>query len=289
MTSYHTVHVDGLDIFYRRAGSSQHPTILLLHGALSSSHMFRRLIPALAGQFHLVAPDLPGFGNSSMPGVAEFDYTFAGLTRVMRHFVDAIGLDAFSMYLTDHGAPIGYRIAVADPDRVESLIIQNGNAYDEGLGDFWDPIKNYWADPSVENSTPIRALFTPEATRSQYINGVRDVTSISPDNWNIHQPLLDRPGNDAIQLALFDSYASNLPLYADWQRYFRERQPPALIVWGSRDAIYPPAGAFAYQRDLIDLELHLLDTGHFVLEEDLEAVVGHMRRFILPRSVRRSY
>lgn len=283
MTTYRTVSIDGLDIFYREAGSRDNPTILLLHGFPTSSHMFRNLIPALADKFHLVAPDYPGYGNSSMPSVNEFDYTFDHLTEIVEKFIDAIDLKKYSLYVMDYGAPIGYRIAAKHPERVQSLIVQNGNAYEEGLREFWEPIKAYWQERSPENAEKIKYLVTLEATKWQYTNGVRNPEAISPDTWNMDQPFLDRPGNEEIQLALFYSYGTNPPLYPQWQEYFRKHQPPTLIVWGKNDYIFPSEGAYPYQRDLKDVEFHLLDTGHFALEEDGEAIANYITQFLASR------
>jgi pimeloyl-ACP methyl ester carboxylesterase len=280
MTTYHTVSVNGLDIFYREAGSPDAPTILLLHGFPTSSHMFRNLIPALASSFHLVAPDYPGFGNSSMPTVTEFDYTFDRLAQVMEDFIEAIGLKSYSLYVMDYGAPVGYRIAVRHPERVEALIVQNGNAYEEGLGEFWEPLKAYWQNRTPENADKLRQFLTLDATKWQYTHGVRNLEAISPDNWTIDQALLDRPGNQDIQLALFYSYGSNPPLYPQWQEYFRQYQPQTLIVWGKNDPIFPDKGAHPYKRDLPNLEFHLLDTGHFALEEEGEAIASYIKRFL---------
>ncbi|MEH2467631.1 alpha/beta fold hydrolase [Nostoc sp.] len=280
MTTFRTVSIDGLDIFYREAGSRNNPTILLLHGFPTSSHMFRNLMSALGDHFHLVAPDYPGYGNSSMPTVNEFDYTFDRLAQIVEKFITAINLKRYSLYVMDYGAPIGYRIAAKYPERVEALIVQNGNAYEEGLREFWDPIKAYWQDRSPENADKLRHLFTLEATRWQYTNGVRNPEAISPDTWNMDQPFLDRPGNVEIQLALFYSYGTNPPLYPQWQEYFRKHQPPTLIVWGKNDYIFPAEGAEPYKRDLKNLEFHLLDTGHFALEEEGDAIANHIRRFL---------
>lgn len=280
MTFHRTIQVDGLDIFYREAGSPNAPTILLLHGFPTSSHMFRHLIPALADQFHLIAPDCPGFGNSSAPPIDQFDYTFERLAEVIDKFIETLGLSKYSLYLMDYGAPIGYRIATKHPERVEALIVQNGNAYEEGLRDFWNPIKAYWSDRTAANADQLRQLLTLEATKWQYTNGVRNPEAVSPDNWNIDQPLLDRSGNNDIQLALFYSYGSNPPLYPQWQEYFRTYQPPTLVVWGKNDDIFPAEGAYPYQRDLKNLEFHLLDTGHFALEEDGDKIAAHIRRFV---------
>jgi pimeloyl-ACP methyl ester carboxylesterase len=283
MTAFRTVSIDGLDIFYREAGSRSNPTILLLHGFPTSSHMFRNLMPALADRFHLVAPDYPGYGNSSMPSVNEFDYTFDRLAEIVEKFIAAIDLKKYSLYVMDYGAPIGYRIAAKYPERVEALIVQNGNAYEEGLLEFWNPIKAYWQDRSPENADKLRYIFGLDATKWQYTNGVRNLEAISPDNWNIDQPLLDRPGNDEIQLALFYSYGTNPPLYPQWQEYFRKHQPPTLIVWGQNDYIFPAEGAYPYKRDLKDIEFHLLDTGHFALEEDGDAIANHIAQFLASR------
>lgn len=277
---YHTMTIDGLDVFYREAGSRNNPTILLLHGFPTSSHMFRNLIPALADKYHVVAPDYPGFGNSPMPLVTEFDYTFDNLAHIVDQLVSGLGIHSYSLYLMDYGAPVGFRLAAQYPERVQSLIVQNGNAYDEGLLEFWDPIKAYWANKTAENADKLRGLLTMGATQWQYLTGVRDSSTISPDNWNHVQPLLDRPGNQEIQLALFFDYGSNPPLYPEWQEYFRAYQPPTLIVWGKNDPIFPAEGAYPYKKDLKNLEFHILDTGHFALEEDGELIAGLMRSFL---------
>jgi pimeloyl-ACP methyl ester carboxylesterase len=283
MTTYRTVSIDGLDIFYREAGSRNNPTILLLHGFPTSSHMFRNLIPALADKFHLVAPDYPGYGNSSMPTVNEFDYTFDNLAEIVEKLIAAIALKKYSLYVMDYGAPIGYRIAAKYPERVQSLIVQNGNAYEEGLREFWEPIKAYWQERSPENAEKLKYLVTLEATKWQYTNGVRNLEAISPDTWTMDQHFLDRPGNDEIQLALLYSYGTNPPLYPQWQEYFRNYQPPTLIVWGKNDYIFPADGAYPYQRDLKDVEFHLLDTGHFALEEDGDAIANYIDQFLTSR------
>jgi pimeloyl-ACP methyl ester carboxylesterase len=276
MTTYRTVLIDGLDIFYREAGSRSNPTILLLHGFPTSSHMFRNLIPALADKFHLIAPDYPGYGNSSMPTVNEFDYTFDRLAEIVEKFIAAIDLKKYSLYVMDYGAPIGFRIAAKYPERVEALIIQNGNAYEEGLGEFWEPVKAYWRDRSLENADKLRFLLSLKGTQWQYTQGVRNLEAISPDTWNMDRHFLDRPGNTEIQMALFYDYRTNPP----WQEYFRQYQPPTLIVWGKNDDIFPAVGAYPYQRDLKDVEFHLLDTGHFALEEDGDAIADYIRRFM---------
>jgi pimeloyl-ACP methyl ester carboxylesterase len=301
--AYRTVTIDDVDIFYREAGDPDRPTILLLHGFPTSSHMFRNLIPALADQYHLVAPDYPGYGFSSMPGVEAFDYSFDNVARIISKFTDEIGLDRYSLYLMDYGAPVGFRIATARPDRIDTLIVQNGNAYVEGIdNDFWEPIRAYWKDrgainqglnndwwknvkaaynnPTMSNDDALRFLLTLGATKWQYTNGMPDVEAISPDNWGHVQPLLDREGNQEIQLQMFYSYGSNPPLYPAWQEYLREYQPPTLIVWGKNDEIFPAAGAEPYKRDLKDLEYHLLDTGHFALESHGREIADLMRNFL---------
>ncbi len=279
---YHRrVDIEGLEIFYREAGPKDAPTILLLHGFPTSSHMFRNLIPDLADKFHVVAPDYPGYGNSSMPTVDEFEYTFDNLASIVEKFNEKVGLKHYSLYLMDYGAPIGFRLAAKYPERVESLIIQNGNAYTEGIDNkFWEPIKTYWKDRSQENEVGLRSFLKLDATKWQFTHGVRNIDTISPDTWNHVQPLLDRPGNQEIQLALFYSYGSNPSLYPKWQQYFREHQPPTLIVWGKNDEIFPAAGAYPYKRDLKNVEFHLLDTGHFALEEEGGFIAAKIRAFL---------
>ena len=279
-----TISVDGQTIFYREAGNKEKtPTILLLHGFPTSSHMFRNLIPALADKFHLIAPDYPGFGNSSMPTVDEFQYTFDHLAEIVDKFIERIGLEKYSIYLMDYGAPIGFRLVVKHPERMEALIVQNGNAYDEGLREFWDPLKAYWSEPNEKNKDALKKFLTVEATRWQYTHGVKNENAISPDNWLLDQPLLDRPGNKEIQLQLFYDYRSNPPLYPQWQDYFRKYQPPTLVVWGRNDFIFPQEGAVPYQRDLKNIEVHLLDTGHFALEEEGELIAELISRFLITR------
>ena len=276
-----TVEVDGLDIFYREAGLNNAFSILLLHGFPTSSHMFRNLIPALSDKFHLVAPDYPGFGNSSMPKVNEFDYTFDNIAEVVDAFIQKVGLKTYSMYVMDYGAPVGYRIAVKHPERIQALIVQNGNAYEEGLREFWKPIKAYWKEKTTENADALKnSLLTIEATKWQYTNGVRNPEKIVPDNWIHDQFLLERPGNKDIQLQLFYDYGSNPPLYPNWQAYFREYQPATLIAWGKNDYIFPAEGATPYKRDLKNIDFHLLDTGHFALEEDGDLIANLIRDFI---------
>ncbi len=282
-TLHKTIKVDGLDIFYREAGPENAPTILLLHGFPTSSQMFRNLIPALSDQFHLVAPDYPGFGNSSMPTVDEFNYTFDHLAEVMEGFIQKLGLEEYSLYVMDYGAPVGFRLALKHPERVQALIVQNGNAYEEGLREFWVPLKAYWTDRNDKTAEPLKKFLNLEATKWQYAHGVRNVEAINPDNWIVDQYFLDRPGNKAIQLQLFYDYGSNPPLYPKWQAYFRKHQPPTLVVWGKNDYIFPAEGAYPYKRDLNDLEFHLLDTGHFALEEDGDVIAEKIRSFLSTR------
>ena len=283
--SYRSIKIDNVDIFYREAGPKNAPAVLLLHGFPTSSHMFRNLIPMLAKQYHVIAPDYPGYGHSSNPAVTDFEYSFDNLASVVEKFIDAIKLEKFSMYVMDYGAPIGFRIASKNPDRIQSLIIQNGNAYEEGLdNDFWKPFRPYWKEKTEANSAPLKPLFELDATKWQYHTGVRNVESISPDGWLHDQVGMDRPGNKEIQLELFYSYGTNAPLYPSWQKYFRDHQPPTLIVWGKNDQIFPAAGAEPYKRDLKNLEFHLFDTGHFALEED-GAEIGNLILKFLERTV----
>jgi len=279
-TRHKTVKVNGIDIFYREAGPKNAPTILLLHGYPTSSHMFRNLIPALSDRYHLLAPDYPGYGRSEQPPMAEFDYTFDNMAKIVEGFLKALNVDKFSIYLMDYGAPIGYRIAAKYPKRVEALIIQNGNAYEEGLKEFWDPIKKYWNEYTVENGKALEGFHAPDGLKWQYTNGVRDHEKISPDNWHVDLQHLTRPENADIQLAMFYDYRTNVPLYPAWQAYFRKYQPPTLIVWGKNDHIFPADGAHPYKRDLKNLEFHLLDTGHFALEEDGRQISGLIRQFM---------
>lgn len=278
---YRTVKIDNLDIFYREAGDKTAPTILLMHGFPTDSHMFRNLIPTLAEKYHVIAPDYPGFGQSSMPAMTDFDYSFDNLARVIEKFTEALKLDKFSMYVMDYGAPIGYRIAAKHPERIQALIVQNGNAYDEGLdNDFWKPVKKYWADKTEANAEPLKGLTKFEATKWQYYTGVGNPDAISPDAPLHDQVGLDRPGNEAIQVELFYSYGTNPPLYPQWQEYFRTHQPPMLIVWGKNDQIFPAAGAEPYKRDIKNLEFHLLDTGHFAIEEYGHEIAQRMLEFL---------
>jgi len=257
MASYRTAAVGSLKVFYREAGDAKAPTVLLLHGFPTSSHMYRELIPALAKRYHVVAPDLPGFGYSDAPDREEFKYTFDSLAQVIDRFTEVLGLSRYAIYVFDYGAPVGFRLALRHPERITAVISQNGNAYLEGLSEGWNPIQAYWKDPSAKN---------PEATEWQYTHGVPTRERLSPDAWTLDSALLARPGNDEIQLDLFGDYQSNVALYPKFQEYIRTRKPPLLAVWGKNDPFFLPAGAKAFERDNPDAEIHLLDAGHFALE-----------------------
>ncbi|RSN48957.1 alpha/beta hydrolase [Streptomyces sp. WAC 04229] len=278
---HRTATIDGLDVFYREAGDPQAPAVVLLHGFPTSSRMFRNLIPRLADTYHVIAPDMIGFGHSAMPRADEFDYNFDSLTDVTVGLLDHLGVDRFAVYVQDYGAPIAWRIATRSPRRISAIITQNGNAYTDGfVKAFWDGLFAYTDHPAPETEAPVRAALSPEMIRWQYVNGVPDPTVVSPDNWTVDQALLDRPGNDAIQLTLFRDYPTNVTLYPRLQQYFRDSQVPLLAVWGANDEIFGPDGARAFQRDLPDAEIHLLDTGHFALESHLEEITGHIRGFL---------
>ncbi|WP_370638224.1 alpha/beta fold hydrolase [Ancylobacter sp. Lp-2] len=277
---YRSATIDGVKIFYREAGPADGPVVLLLHGFPTSSHMFRNLIPTLADRYRVIAPDYPGYGQSDAPDHATFSYTFAHYADMMDALLGQIGVARYAMYVMDYGAPVGYRLALKHPERVTGLIIQNGNAYEEGLLAFWDPIREYWADGSRQHREALSWLVTLEATRFQYTDGVRDLSRISPDNWVHDQALLDRPGNSDIQLDLLYDYRTNVPLYPQFQEFFRAHQPPALIVWGKNDTIFPAEGAHPYLRDLPATEFHLLDTGHFALEDKLDEMAPLIRDFL---------
>jgi pimeloyl-ACP methyl ester carboxylesterase len=242
--------------------------------------MFRNLIPALADRYHVIAPDYPGFGNSAQPAIDDFDYSFDNLANVIETFLVTKGIDRYSLYLMDYGAPIGFRLAAKHPQQVQSLIIQNGNAYKEGLREFWDPIRTYWNEKTSDNAEPLAGFISPAGVKWQYTHGVRNAEMISPDNWNVDLRHLGREGNPEIQLALFYDYQNNVPHYPTWQAYFRKHQPPTLIVWGKNDHIFPAEGAYPYKRDLRNLEFHLLDTGHFALEEDGPIIAEKIRQFL---------
>ncbi len=277
---YRSAKIDGVNMFYREAGPSDGPVVLLLHGFPTSSHMFRNLIPLLADRYHVIAPDYPGFGQSDAPDHTKFAYTFAHYADMVDTLMNQLGAKKYAMYVMDYGAPVGYRLALKHPERVTGLIVQNGNAYEEGLREFWDPIKAYWADDAKEKREALSNLVILETTKFQYTDGVKDLTRISPDNWVHDQALLDRPGNKDIQLDLFHDYGTNVPLYPQFQAFFRERKPPMLIVWGKNDKIFPEDGAHPYLRDLPDAEMHLLDTGHFALEDKLDEMAPLIHDFL---------
>ncbi|MDR6951230.1 pimeloyl-ACP methyl ester carboxylesterase [Ancylobacter sp. 3268] len=277
---YHSTTVDGVEMFYREAGPAEGPVVLLLHGFPTSSHMFRNLMPLLGDRYRVIAPDYPGFGQSAAPDHARFSYSFGHYADLVDALLGQLGITRYAMYVMDYGAPVGYRLALKHPERVSGLIIQNGNAYEEGLGAFWDPIKAYWADGSAQHREALSSLVTFEITKFQYTDGVKDLSRISPDNWVHDQALLDRPGNKDIQLDLFYDYRTNVPLYPQFQQFFRERKPPALIVWGKNDKIFPEEGAHPYLRDLPEAELHLLDTGHFALEDKLDEMAPLIHDFL---------
>ena len=280
VTHYRTKEVDGVKIFYREAGPADAPVVLLLHGFPTSSHMFRNLISALGDRYHLIAPDYPGYGQSDMPDRAKFAYTFDRFAELVDGLLGQLGVARYAMYVMDYGAPVGWRLALKHPESISGLIVQNGNAYDEGLKEFWNPIKAYWSDHSEAHRKALYVLVAPETTKFQYTDGVADLSRISPDNWVHDQALLDRPGNAESQMDLFYDYRTNLPLYPAVQAYFRERRPPTLIVWGKNDKIFPADGAYPYKRDLPDVEFHLLDTGHFALEDKLDVMAPLIRGFL---------
>lgn len=277
---YRTVDVDGVDIFYREAGDPDAPAILLLHGFPSSSHMYRNLIAALAPHYRVIAPDYPGFGRSSAPDRGAFAYTFDNFARLIESLTDQLGLDRYALYLFDYGAPVGFRLAAKHPQRVTALIVQNGNAYDEGIAAFWDPIKAYWRTNGGDEREALRWLTSSKATHWQYTNGVSDLSRVSPDGEIHDQAGMDRPGNAEIQLDLFYDYRTNIPLYPAWQAYFREHRPPTLVLWGDKDEIFVAAGAGPYKRDNPGAEIHLFDTGHFALETHGAEIAGLIGDFL---------
>ncbi|MEP7366344.1 MAG: alpha/beta hydrolase [Acidobacteriota bacterium] len=277
---YRTANVDGVDVFYREAGAADAPAVVLLHGYPSSSAMFRNLIPQLAAEYHVIAPDYPGFGQSAMPDRAAFDYTFAHLAEVVEQLLEKLGVARYALYVMDYGAPVGYRLALRHPARVTALVIQNGNAYEEGLREFWAPLRRLWADPSEENRDALRPFLTLAGTTWQYAHNNGDLAALTPDAWVLDQAYLDRPGNAEIQLDLFYDYRTNIALYPQIQQYFRQYQPPALIVWGKNDSIFPAEGAMPYLRDLPDAEMHLLDAGHFALESKGDEIAAKMLEFL---------
>ncbi len=277
---HRSVAIDRVALFYREAGDPEAPAVLLLHGFPSSSHMFRTLIPLLADRFHVVAPDLPGFGFSDAPPPSAFAYTFDHLADVIERFTETIGLGRYAMYVFDYGAPVGFRLATRHPERVTAIVSQNGNAYLEGLSQGWNPIQAYWQDPTPARRAALRAFLTLEATRQQYLHGVADATLVAPEGWALDAALLARPGNEEIQLDLFLDYRSNVALYPSFQAYLRTRRPPLLAVWGRKDPFFLPEGAEAFRRDQPDVEIHLYETGHFALETHAAEIAGAIRDFL---------
>ena len=280
---HRTVAVDGLEVFYREAGPPAAPAVLLLHGFPTSSHMYRALIPRLADRYHVIAPDLPGFGFSSAPPRPAFTYTFERLADAIDRFTDVVALKRFAIYVFDYGAPVGFRLATRHPDRITAIVSQNGNAYEEGLSEGWNPIQRYWKDPTPQNRAALREFLKPESTKWQYTHGVSDPALIAPESYTLDSALLARPGNDEIQLDLFLDYASNVALYPKFQAYFRAHHPPLLAVWGRNDPFFLPAGAEAFRRDNPGAQVHFLDTGHFALETHAAEIAELIREF-LPRA-----
>jgi pimeloyl-ACP methyl ester carboxylesterase len=277
--NYRTAEVDGLEIFYREAGRADAPTLLLLHGFPSAGHMFRDLIPLLAERFHLVAPDLPGFGQSDMPSRDDFRYTFDNLAEAISRFTEVIGQRRFAIYIFDYGAPVGLRIAAKHPERITAIISQNGNAYEEGLSEGWNPIQAYWREPTQANRDALRSFLTPETTRFQYTHGVPDPSLVSPDGRSLDDHYLTRPGAHEVQLDLLLDYASNVALYPAFHAYFRNHQPPFLAVWGKNDPFFLPAGAEAFKHDIPSAEVRFFDTGHFALETHSSEIAAAIRGF----------
>jgi pimeloyl-ACP methyl ester carboxylesterase len=288
VTSIHKIEADGVNVFYREAGDPGAPVVLLLHGFPTSSFMFRELIPRLADKFRVIAPDLPGFGFTEIPEKRNYNYSFDALACTIEAFTEALGLNCYAIYVFDYGAPTGLRLAMAHPERVSAIISQNGNAYEEGLGDAWGPIRKYWAEPTAENREVIgKNILTLEGTRWQYTHGVADPESIAPESYTLDVALLERKGNRDIQLDLFLDYASNVKLYPKFQEYFRKSKPPLLAIWGKNDPFFIPAGAKAFQKDLPSATVQFLDTGHFATETHVVEIAAAMREFLDAASVAR--
>lgn len=276
---YRTATVDGLKIFYREAGNPNAPTVLLLHGFPTSSHMYRNLIPLLSDRYHIIAPDLPGFGFSDSPPRDQYHYTFDQLAKTLDAFTVTLHLRKYAIEVFDYGAPVGFRLAMAHPERITAIITQNGNAYEEGLSTAWNPIQTYWKDPSDANRSALREMLTLEGTRFQYLHGA-PADKVAPESYTLDYARLSRPGNDEIQLDLFLDYASNVKLYPQFQAYFRKSHPPLLAVWGQNDPFFLPPGAKAFKRDIPDAQIHLYDAGHFALETHVEEIGAEIRRFL---------
>jgi pimeloyl-ACP methyl ester carboxylesterase len=280
LTSIHRIEADGVKVFYREAGPADAPVVLLLHGFPTSSFQYRELIPRLADKYHVIAPDLPGFGFTEVPQQRGYRYTFDALAETMLAFTDALGLSSYTLYVFDYGAPTGFRLAMARPERVTAIVSQNGNAYEEGLGDAWAPIQLYWRDPTAGNRETLRQALSPEGLRSQYTDGVHDPDVIAPEGYTLDAAMIARPGNMDIQLDLFLDYANNVKLYPAFQKYFRESKPPLLAIWGKNDPFFIPPGAEAYPRDNPNATVQFLDTGHFALETHVEEIAFAMREFL---------
>ncbi|MGA7853166.1 MAG: alpha/beta hydrolase [Candidatus Acidiferrales bacterium] len=286
LTTIHNVKAAGVQVFYRAAGNPNAPVVLLLHGFPASSFMFRELIPRLASDYRVIAPDLPGFGFTEVPAERKYVYTFDGLAATIEAFTRALNLNRYAIYIFDYGAPTGLRLAMAHPERVTAIISQNGNAYEEGLGDSWAPIRKYWAEPTAENREVIRKnILTLEGTRWQYTHGVADAASVPPESYTLDTALFERPGNKDIQLDLFLNYASNVKLYPKFQEYFRKSKPPLLAIWGKNDPFFIPAGAEAFRKDLPDAKVQFLDTGHFAIETHVEEIASAMKVFLKANGV----
>jgi len=279
-TTYHTAKIDGLNLLYREAGDAKRPAIVLLHGFPSSSHMFRDLIPKLAAKYHVIAPDYPGFGYSDQPSVAEFAYTFDHLAAVTDDLLNSLKLERYAIYIQDYGSPVGFRLFVKHPEKISAIITQNGNAYEAGLSPAWQPFRDYWADKSPANEAKLRGFLTLDTTKFQYTQGFRNPAQVSPDAWTHDQLTLDKPGNTEIQLALFYDYQNNVKQYDVWHAVLRKHQPPVLAVWGKNDPFFLPAGALAFTNDVPHAEIHLLDTGHFALEEDGDIIADYILKFL---------
>src|SRR6266436_1915674 len=279
--TFRTADVDGFNIFYREAGSKHAQTLLLLHGFPSAGHMFRDLIPQLADRFNVIAPDLPGFGQSDMPDRDKFSYAFDNIARIIDRFTEVVGLDHFAIYVFDYGAPTGFRLATRHPERIAAIISQNGNAYKEGLSEGWNPIQRYWKEPTAANRAALRNFLTPEATKWQYMHGVQDESLVAPESYTLDSTLLARPGNDEIQLDLFLDYASNVALYPKFHEYFRTHRPPLLAAWGKNDPFFLPSGAEAFKRDIPGAVVRFFDTGHFALETHAAEIAATIRDFLV--------
>jgi pimeloyl-ACP methyl ester carboxylesterase len=277
---YRTIDVDGIDVFYREAGPADAPVLLLLHGFPSASHMFRDLIPVLADRFRLIAPDLPGFGQTAQPPRETFSYTFDNLTNVIDRFTETVGLSRYALYVFDYGAPVGFRLAVRHPERITAIVTQNGNAYAEGISDGFAPLRAYWEAPTTANREALRDLLTPATTLFQYTHGVPDPTRVSPDGRTLDDAYLSRPGNAEVQLDLFLDYRSNLAAYDGFHAYFRAHRPKLLAVWGKNDPFFAPAGAEAFRRDIPDADIRFFDTGHFALETHANEIADAIREFL---------